>query len=219
MSRSDRTTVTCPACNHQQEYTFWRSINVTLDPELKTKLLDHSLTTFRCEKCQHTANVNQGLLYHDMVRYLMIMVAPNGPGDLAEMAPLIQKMQGKYLLRVVSSMNELIEKIHILDADLDDRAVEMFKSALMSSLGESEKGKAPQLFFARIYAGDDMKERMEFVLASKAGMRSFSSLKDAYDGFVERFCGCLPTVMRESGEWLRVDREYAHKHMGNYRSG
>ena len=42
------------------------TINVTFDPALKNKLLDRSLVTFHCEKCGHTAGVNQGLLYHDM---------------------------------------------------------------------------------------------------------------------------------------------------------
>jgi hypothetical protein len=60
MSLSDEIKITCPACQHQQAFTAWQSINVTLDPALKTKLLDRSLVTFHCDNCGHTAGVNQG---------------------------------------------------------------------------------------------------------------------------------------------------------------
>jgi hypothetical protein len=69
MSLPNPITITCPTCQHQQAFTAWQSINVTLNPELKQKLLDRSLVTFHCEKCGQAAGVNQELLYHDMDRH------------------------------------------------------------------------------------------------------------------------------------------------------
>ena len=49
MSSPSPETVTCPKCNHQQKFVIWKSMNVTLDPELKAKFIDGTLTTFTCE--------------------------------------------------------------------------------------------------------------------------------------------------------------------------
>ena len=35
--------ITCPACNTEGPYTVWDSVNVDLDPELKSKVMDGSL--------------------------------------------------------------------------------------------------------------------------------------------------------------------------------
>ena len=40
--------ITCPACNTEGAYTVWDSVNVDLDPELKSKVMDGSLFTWVC---------------------------------------------------------------------------------------------------------------------------------------------------------------------------
>jgi hypothetical protein len=213
MSFSNEITITCPACQHPQAFTAWQSINVTLDPELKEKLLDRSLATFHCEKCDHTAGVNQGLLYHDMDRHVMIMLGCQNLDELESPVPLVQDFQADYSLRLVGSMNELIEKVLLLDADLDDRATEMFKVALMANIEESQRGENPELFFAGIYANDESEEQIEFALVNEAGTKAVSvPLEKAYRRYVDEICRHLPTVVSECGRWLRVDREYALNH-------
>ena len=210
MSHSNPIAITCPACQHRQAFITWHSINVTFDPELKEKLLDRSLVTFHCEKCGHTASVNQGLLYHDMDRHVMIMLGCQNPDELESPEPLVQEFQADYSLRLVGSMNELIEKVLILDEDLDDRAVEVFKVALIANIAESRRGNNPALFFSGIYATDGSEEQIEFALVNEAGTRAVSvPLGQAYRHYVDEFCKHLPTVVSECGQWLRVDRDYA----------
>jgi predicted RNA-binding Zn-ribbon protein involved in translation (DUF1610 family) len=212
MSHSNPITITCPACGHEQAFTAWQSINVTFDPELKEKLLDRSLVTFHCEECGHTAGVNQGLLYHDMDRRAMIMLGSR-PDELESPEPLVQKVQAEYSLRLVGSMNELIEKVLLIDADLDDRAVEMFKVALMANIEESQRGDSPALFFSGIYANDESEEQIEFALINEAGTSAVSvPVEKAYRRYVDEICGHLPTVVSECGQWLRVDQDYALSH-------
>ena len=183
--------------------------------ELKEKLLDRSLVTFHCEKCGHAAGVDQGLLYHDMDRHVMIMAGCQSPDELGPLEPLVQKFQAEYLLRLVGSINELIEKVLILDADLDDRAVEVFKVALMASIEESQRGDNPALFFSGIYANEESEEQIEFALVNEAGTRAVAvPLEQAYRRYVDEFCGDLPTVVSECGQWLRVDRDYAVNYFG-----
>jgi predicted RNA-binding Zn-ribbon protein involved in translation (DUF1610 family) len=209
MSLSNSITLTCPACGHQQAFTVWQSINATHDPGLKESLLDRSLVTFHCEQCGHTAGVNQGLLYHDMDRQVMIMLGCQSPDELEAPEPLVQEFQAQYSLRLVRSMNELIEKVLVLDADLDDRAVEIFKSALMTKIEESQRGDDPQLFFSRIYMDERSREQIEFALVNEAGTSCVSvPLEQSYQRFVDDACRHLPTVISECGQWLRVDRTY-----------
>jgi len=210
MSLPEEITITCPACQHPQAFTTWQSINVTLDPELKQKLLDRSLVTFHCEKCNHTAGVNQGLLYNDMDRHVMIMLGCQNPDELESPEPLVQKFQADYSLRLVYTMNELIEKVMILDSDLDERAVELFKISLMASIEESQRGNNPALFFSGIFASDKSEEQIEFALVNEASTKAVSvPLEKVYHRFVDEFCKHLPTTVSECGRWLRVDRDYA----------
>ena len=44
----------------------------------------------------------------------------------------------KYLNRIVTSANELVEKIHIFDAGKDDRIIELVKLLVANSLLENE---------------------------------------------------------------------------------
>src|SRR4051812_12701923 len=39
MSRPTKTTVTCRDCHHEQDFTAWLSLNVTLDPDRKADLV------------------------------------------------------------------------------------------------------------------------------------------------------------------------------------
>ena len=214
MSLSNVITITCPACRHQQAFTAWQSINVTYDPALKKKLLDRSLVTFHCDQCGHRAGVNQGLLYHDMERRWMIMLGCANVDELETPEPLVQEFQAEYALRLVGSLNELIEKVLILDEDLDDRAVEVFKSALLANLDESQRGDHPALFFSGIYTNDDAAEQIEFALVNAAGTSAVSvPLQLAYRRYVDEICRQLPTVVSECGKWLRVDRDYAVKYL------
>ena len=85
MSQSEPIAITCPVCTNRQTCVVWQSINVTLDPELKQRLLDRSLFAFRCDQCGHTAGIEQELMYHDMERKLMILRAKEEPKEsLAE---------------------------------------------------------------------------------------------------------------------------------------
>ena len=122
MSSSAPEDITCPACGRQQSIPLWQTINVTLNPELKADLLDWKLNVFRCTGCEHETLIDSDLLYHDMAARLLIMLAPQlGP-------PLrVPSFAADYRCRLVRSREELVEKVRILGAELDDRVVETLK--------------------------------------------------------------------------------------------
>ena len=106
MSEPTSETITCPGCGHQQAFTVWESLNVTLDPKLKERLIDGRLTTFTCEECRECAEVVSSLLYHDMAKQVMIWLIPGdeepekldpGAPDLVLVDPFVFcSLRGRY---------------------------------------------------------------------------------------------------------------------------
>ena len=72
MSSFRKIKITCPDCNTEGEYTVWDSVNVDLDPELKSKVMDGSLFTWVCPKCKKSFNAPYSFLYHDMAHNFMV---------------------------------------------------------------------------------------------------------------------------------------------------
>jgi hypothetical protein len=217
MSQSESITITCPKCKSKQPFTVWHSINVTLDPELKQRLLDRSLITFQCGKCGHSAAIEQELMYHDMDRKLMILRGHDKPDEaFAEgLGPLVKKMESEYTFRLAESINALVEKILIWDAGLDDRVVEIVKLLLMGHIDESQRGENAELFFSGIYAEADSKEMVEFVLLNESGTTSWAvPIEETIRKCEAELQGILPDSQCERGQWLRVDQEYAKQYVG-----
>ena len=124
--------VTCPSCHHERDFELWDSINTVLDPEMKEKVLNQSIFLYTCPNCGETFRLNYPTLYHQMEDLIMIYLVPESEvektyemfyGDNA----LTDFRTEKYLNRIVTSANQLIEKIKIFDAGKDDRIIELVK--------------------------------------------------------------------------------------------
>ena len=77
MSLPSTVSVTCPKCGQDGQMTVWSSVNISLDPEMKEKILDQSLFRYTCNQCQHVSPVFFQCLYHDMeTRTMVWMVEP-----------------------------------------------------------------------------------------------------------------------------------------------
>ncbi len=213
MSMSEQTTVECPKCTSEQSITHWQTVNVTDDPDLKQKILDRTLVTFTCEKCGYVAEVYHPLLYHDMEQRLMVFLGeefPDDPASEAMFASLAPGIEAEYTFRMVNSINELIEKILIRDAGLDDRVVEVFKLLLVEQLDESPEEDDAELFFSGIVRDGEAEAEMEFGLMSDSGTTGLSvPFEDTFRKVEAEVCHGLPTAECEAGEWIRVDQDYA----------
>ncbi len=45
--------VICPNCGRDHEVTFWSTINVSLDPTLRSSLFNGEINQFKCPACGH----------------------------------------------------------------------------------------------------------------------------------------------------------------------
>lgn len=214
MSMPSTNRVVCPQCQHEQEFIVWQSMNVTLDPELKEQLLRGELNAFTCEKCGEKTPVHYDTLYHDMRAGLMLFLT-HGDGQPGEDFIQLQSLMGKgvvlYRCRLVRNRNELIEKILIFDAGLDDRMVEVFKLMLGHHLSEQGRNVDELLFrgFGTTEEGGEGEKHIGFVIISGDEVENISVPLSAYEGVALEHAHNLPDAATETGKVLRVDSAYA----------
>ena len=138
MSRIDSTFIKCPRCENIFEIEVYDSINASLDPKLKEKLMINQLFHKVCPHCGFKLKLNYTYLYHDMEKKLMFyyvtdeeqekhvrrMICGSG-GESDTMMGMALNMG--YTFRIVRNDYEMLEKIAIFDAGLDDMVIELFK--------------------------------------------------------------------------------------------
>lgn len=206
MSKCSPQSMTCPNCRASQEFMVWESVNVSLDPELKRKLMSGELTRFTCDACGHTADVVYPILYHDMEKQLMVWMVPNGeaPQDNGGLSALLAGGMAKYTRRLVASRNALVEKILVLDAELDDRVMEVFKELLRRRMGEGHES----IFFAGL-SGSEQSPVLDFVVMEGDGQSSFIIDWTDYTGVRDDILAMLPDS--EEGAWPLIDGSYSSR--------
>lgn len=129
MSKISIKPFSCPSCGNNGEFKMYESVNVSLNPELREKVLSGQIFDWVCPKCGESLSVRYDLLYHDMNKEFQIYYSPNNCTYINKM---INDMLTKYpgmrkLCRTVDSLNTLREKILIFEAGLNDIAIELAK--------------------------------------------------------------------------------------------
>lgn len=152
----------CPKCGTEGEFRIWDSINVDLDPELKEKLLSGELYEWTCPHCGEKFTLPFGTLYHDMKHQFMIFFSPfEGEADRYQPIDIPRQPFGldeEYTIRSVYGLLNLREKISILEAGLDDVAIERFKYVFRNIANPELSGDGKELYFIGVHKEDDGRE-------------------------------------------------------------
>lgn len=137
MSIEKKERIECPYCNHEQVFESYESINLTKNPELKEKIINEELFKMKCEKCGKEALIAFPCLFHDMDKKQLIWLIGDYTPEQKQALDkdLMDSANGdeeklfaeSYNRRIVSSINELKEKIILMEDDLDDRVIEVLK--------------------------------------------------------------------------------------------
>ena len=146
MSKHHMEKLTCPSCHHDGDFEVWDSINTVLDPEMKEKVLNQSIFLYTCPNCGETFRLNYPILYHQMEDLVMIYLVPESEVEKTyeifyEKNALADYRTEKYLYRIVTSANQLVEKIQIFDAGKDDRIMELVKLLATDSILKNNPDK------------------------------------------------------------------------------
>ena len=97
--------ITCPACNTEGSYTVWDSVNVDLDPELKSKVMDGSLFTWICPNCKQSFNAPYSFLYHDMTHNFMVYFESE-KSHIIPFAEYLRVMENGLDMKVIAAITE-----------------------------------------------------------------------------------------------------------------
>lgn len=212
MSMERTVDITCPDCGKTSDFVIWQSINTQIDPEMKQAVRDRSAFLFTCPHCGNKHNVDYGFLYHQMEDRIMIHYATSDEEaqDVCKMYssnagidPMLVNLRAEnYMIRIVRSQNQLLEKLAIIDAGLDDRLVELYKLFLLADMLKDK----PELNGAEILEYNaDGKHYLDISSGHKhIGYAELSM--ETYQLLVDRFSAKLPDRRAQKPF---VDRKWA----------
>ena len=107
MTKISNKPLTCPSCGYHGEYKMYDSVNVTLEPKLREKVLSGTIFDWVCPHCGESISIRYNMLYHDMDRGFQVYYSPNQCIETNRM-----------MMR---------EKICIFEGGLNDIAIELLK--------------------------------------------------------------------------------------------
>lgn len=206
MSRISTQEIKCPHCGEKIDFVYWESINVTLNPDMKERVLNGEAFRCECPHCNQSFGVEYPTLYHDMDKHFMIHCNPMLMHEETRqmMRTLLQlEMLPDYRQRFTLEQNEMKEKILIFENDLDDRIIEIMKLFIFVQIdAEKEVIDNEELFLDRYKDGG-----LCFVLLKEgkvAGSLDFP--QDMYDALKEEFQESLNKEKTET-----INQEWALK--------
>jgi hypothetical protein len=187
--------VTCPGCGVTSDCELVQSLNPRVNPADMDRLLAAELNVLPCS-CGKRTQLAATILFHDPERDFYCQVAPGGDVAMAEAEAAFAAAGASGIKRIVPSQNALVEKLRILDAGLEDWAVEMNKVLLLASIGELDR--------VLLFEGKDA-ELIHWILFDEEGRapEHVSSPLASYEKLVARDHGA------PNPQDLRIDRAWA----------
>lgn len=221
MSLTAKANGVCSKCGQTTEITVYKSINTADNPELKEKVKNGSLFLWECPHCGTVNLARYETLYHDPQKKLMLWLVPDGKISETQMQAITNhtKAMGGYTLRLVRDMGELMEKVLIFDAGLDDAVIELCKwvtkREMTSNAGKETKLEEKQnndeisaaTFHFYKVEGEDDGRAIIMSYASKGqmvGMKIGWNVYEDCEGIIRRNPSVRPVegFVRVDAHWL-----------------
>lgn len=137
MSRMHFQEVKCVKCGHTGKVNIWDSINVDSDSKTKEEVKNLEFFKYTCPKCNESFQIEYLTVYNDVKNHFMIYYVPKEDMDYVskiENMSVPSKVESR--ARIVFSKNDLLEKIAIFEAMLDDVLIELIKPFVISKVIE-----------------------------------------------------------------------------------
>lgn len=179
--------ITCPRCGH----IFKKDLNTAIFSETmeRDKLLNRDFASLLCPSCGHDFRLNYRFIYTDDRLKFMVVNDSDFVGSSHRLAlisslSLLDKLRrdelSKFRTIMTTNLDELREKILILESGLDDRTVELMKYILLESDELSLNHDDVASFV--------IEEVDKFILTSKTkGVMSLPFPKEVYDKIAETY--------------------------------
>lgn len=125
----------CPHCGGEVEVERFEMINAEEQPEVKAALLRGDYFDEVCPHCQKPFMAATPLLYYEPRYSYLLQFVPGYDGneellldDIFDALAMADGQPSQMIKRIVRDPNELLEKIYLLEAGLEDRLVEIGKA-------------------------------------------------------------------------------------------
>lgn len=198
MSEKKPYSINCPRCRKAMEVELYESINVKTSPDLKQQLMMNQVNAVTCPDCGLQFRVDKPLLYSDPANRLLIYWFPHREENfedgeerfaewLREMGTVMPDGVRAPDVHLVFTRTELIERIFLKEAGLDERIVEYIKYMIYS---KNTARLDPATKILLFNAQDSTEDDLCFVVQD-AGTRQFEAMlkygRDTYRALQETF--------------------------------
>jgi hypothetical protein len=133
--------LTC-VCENTFEADIPETVDLSADTTTIERILDGTFLTYTCPHCGHTIKPETPLRVIDPPRDIDFFLVPERERNSYLLGATEYRSDG----RIVIGYKELVEKLKINIAGLDDAAVELIKFYLLTKAGP---GASPVIFFQR----------------------------------------------------------------------
>lgn len=191
MSQVNTYNIECPQCGSPQDVALYDSMNVEESPELKDALMSNQLNAITCAHCAFSFRVDKALLYNDPRKNVMVYWIPyqrkTFQYTMQELTELFPPGLGIPDIHWVNKRTELIERIFLLEAGLNERIIEYIKYIIYTKNLDQLNPAAKALLFN---TQDSTDRILYFVVQDLASQKLESMLeysRDAYNALYEMF--------------------------------
>ncbi|WP_320128137.1 CpXC domain-containing protein [uncultured Sphaerochaeta sp.] len=196
---SQSISLVCPFCEHEQKGLVYPVIDLKANPTLKLGLLTDSLFFVTCEACAKQFEVIHEMLVLDEDNTYAIFLAPDFKGNHFD-NPEVSNFPG-YRLRLVSSVQELKEKILLFAEGLDDKTIELCKLYILMQM----ENKACSLLFS----GHQVVEGLLLFSVFNEKGESFQSLS-CEEGLYGKLFARAQEFTPDQTNFSRIDANWAY---------
>lgn len=212
-------TIKCPECGADVEVSRPAIINVQNTPEYKIQIVTGELFREICPQCGQGLQVVSRLTYHDMEKRLMVYFRPITSQeelktfDYEAIRSAIEDnfSAPNYAIRVVTSVNELMEKIRIAEFGLNDGVIEIAKFVYYDIFTKQFEGLGVLNIY---YERRNDKDALLF-MCDDGSSRSIDIAPEVYNSIKKRFATVVDAIYTSrvcmvGRDWaLRMIRAYS----------
>lgn len=166
MSKTRLDLFTCPQCRKPWKVQIWESVNVTLEPELREKVLSAELWNWKCPHCGHQMHLQWGTVYHDMEHKFMIIykiqdddITPETKYAKLELPGMLAGQFDDCTIRTVYDFHSFLERIELLEKELDDIAIEHMRYSLSHFVYPEIAARGDSFFFHAVQQSQNLERK------------------------------------------------------------
>lgn len=179
MSQKKVIQVKCEKCQETFDFEIYETLNVSTNPELKKEIISKEVFKVHCPKCGELHRINYPMIYADEEKKVLVNLV-NRQSKLDDLKDLDNIKKTNYLsdytCRLVVDMHDMVEKILIFEAGLNDRVVEVLKAIVISS-ASFEKNNVRACYFGGLF---DDKIRVDVVMKDNTVNVAYVSMDNYY---------------------------------------